>query len=142
MTQKTTRNDVATKRRVLLLCTQPLLGDGLQAILRGVEDVELIGPLVLDAQAAVRVQESRPDVMLLAEEGGESSPADRLTARLLEQCPDVPAIRVRLEQDTIRLHTSWTLPASRADLIEAICRLPARVCPVSQRSPRVPRSKT
>ncbi|MCC6192342.1 MAG: response regulator transcription factor [Anaerolineales bacterium] len=120
-----TRKPGKHKRRVLLLSTHPLLGDGLQVILGGLADVDLIGPLVLDAQALDRVPEISPDVILIAEEGGPASSAAALTARLLEQCPDVPVIRVGLRQDTIRLYTSHTLPAHRADLIEAIRRLPA-----------------
>ncbi|MCC7353410.1 MAG: hypothetical protein IT330_06585, partial [Anaerolineae bacterium] len=36
-----------SKRRVLLLCTLPLLGEGLEKILSKLGDVELIGPWVL-----------------------------------------------------------------------------------------------
>ena len=137
-----TRKPGIEKRRVLLLCTQPLLGDGLQAILGGLEDVELIGPLVLDAQALDRVAENKPDVMLIAEEGGESLSATSLTARILEHYPDVPVIRVGLRQDTIRLHTSRTLPARSADLIEAIRRLPALAGLVAKQNASVSHSKT
>ncbi|MCC7360672.1 MAG: response regulator transcription factor [Anaerolineales bacterium] len=112
------------RRRVLLLCTRSLLGEGLKAILGEVEDIELIGPLVVEAAVLEWAMANKPDVMLIAEEADEAGSSASLTARLLEQWPDVPAIRVGLKQDTIRLYTSWTLPARRADLIGAIRRLP------------------
>lgn len=115
-----------TRRRVLLLCTEPLLGDGLTAILRGVEDVELVGPLVLDGRAVRRTRDVEPDVVLIAEAGGGASAALPGMAGLLAQWPDVPVIRVGLREDTIHLSTSWTVPANRRDLIEAIRRLPVR----------------
>ncbi len=126
MPRRARKSDIE-KRRILLLCAQPLLGDGLQAILGGLKDVELIGPLVLDVQALERVTDNKPDVMLIADDGAEPLSATSLTARILERYPDIPVIRVGLEQDTIRLYTSQTLPARSADLIEAIRRLPAVV---------------
>ena len=129
MPRKIRKADLA-KRRVLLLCTQPLLGDGLRAILGGLDDVELIGPLALDAQAPAHVVEIRPHVMVIAEDGDDAENAAAITAGLLEHYPDVPVIRVGLEQDNIRLHTSQTLPARSADLIRAIRRLPALAKPV------------
>jgi len=125
-----------TRRRVLLLCTEPLLGDGLTAILRGLEDVELVGPLELDERAARRVRRIEPDVVLIAEAGGTAA-APGMDG-LLAQWPDVPVIRVGLREDTIHLSTSWTLPARRRELIAAIRRLPVR----SGAAARAPHAKT
>jgi DNA-binding NarL/FixJ family response regulator len=61
------------KRRVLLLCVQPLLGEGLKHILTGLEDVELIGPWDLDSGVLSRLSEEAPDIVIVAEGDGEES---------------------------------------------------------------------
>ncbi len=115
-----------TRRCVLLLCTEPLLGDGLTSILSGLEDIDLVGPLVLDERGVRRARRTAPDVVLIAEAGGEASGGAPGMARLLARWPEVPVIRVGLREDTIHLSTSWTLPARRTELIAAIRRLPMR----------------
>jgi DNA-binding NarL/FixJ family response regulator len=113
------------KRRVLLLWVQPLLGEGLEHILRGLEDVELIGPWDLDSGALSRLSEEAPDIVIVADgerEKGESVAS--LTAQILERYPDLPIVRIGLEQNALRIYTSRTLPARSADLIEAIRGLP------------------
>lgn len=114
----------ARRRRVLLLCTEPLLGDGLTAILRELEDVELVGPVVLDDRAVRRTRRLDPDVVLIAEAGGAASAPG--LAELLGQWPEIPVIRVGLREDTIHLSTAWTLPAQGRELVAAIRRLPLR----------------
>lgn len=130
-----------TRRRVLLLCTEPLLGDGLGVILGGLEDIELVGPLALDERAVRRVQRLQPDLVLIAEDGGEGSAGTHFTARLLAHCPDVPVIRVGLREDTIHLLTSRTVPARRTELIEAIRRLPLRSGSDARPAARAPHPK-
>ncbi|HBY92430.1 MAG: hypothetical protein M5U01_36475 [Ardenticatenaceae bacterium] len=114
------------KHRVLLLCAQALLGESLEHILSTVEDVELLGSRVLDAQLLARLFTEVPDIVLIAEEEGESESVATLIAQILEQYPDLPIARVGLMQNIIRLYTSRTLPARSADLIETIRSLPAR----------------
>jgi len=113
------------KRRVLLLWVQPLLGEGLEHILRGLEDVELIGPWVLDSGVLSRLSEAAPDIVIVADgDGEEGERVVSLTAQILECYPDLPVVRIGLEQNTVRVYTSRTLPARSADLIEAIRSLP------------------
>jgi len=132
------------KRRVLLLCVQSLLGESLENILSKVEDVELIGPWVLDAQTLARLSEGVPDIVLVAEEGGGHESAASLTAQILDHYPDIPVIRVGLAQDTVRLYTSQRLPpveftdAHSADLIEVIRSLPAGQSTDTTESPSIP----
>lgn len=130
-----------TRRRVLLLCTEPLLGDGLTAILGRLEDVELVGPVVLDDRAVRRAGSVEPDVVLIAGEGGAASAAAPGLAPLLARWPEVPVIRVGLREDTIHLSTSWTLPARRRELIAAIRRLPLRHGAGTRLAARSPRAK-
>jgi DNA-binding NarL/FixJ family response regulator len=117
------------KRRVLLIGAQPLLCEGLETILGELADVELIGPLAPDADWLNRLPEHAPHVVLLAEEGGDIHYSAPLTTLILDRFPDVPVIRVALEEDAVRLYTTQTLPARSADLIEAIRRVPIPIRP-------------
>jgi len=112
--------------RVLLLCVQPLLGESLENVLSQVEDVELIGSRVLDAHLLARLAHELPDIVLIADEEGDSESGAALMAQILERYPDLPIIRVGLMQNFIRLYTSRTLPARSADLIETIRSVPGR----------------
>lgn len=115
-----------SKRRVLLLCTLPLLGEGLEKILSKLGDVELIGPWVLDAQALARLPERMPDVVLIAEEEKKSGKVISITTQILERYPDLPVVQIGLARNSVRLFTSRTLPARSADLIEIIRSLPVQ----------------
>ena len=106
-----------------------MLCEGLQTILGELTDVELIGPLVPKAGWLDRLPDPTPDVVLIAEEGGEAHHSAPLTTLILDRFPDVPVIRVGLEEDAVRLYTTRTLPARSADLIEAIRRIPVPICP-------------
>lgn len=114
------------ERRVLLLSAHSLLGESLENVLRQVEDVELIGPRVLDGNALARLPESAPDIVLIAEDEGECERAASVTSQILEQHPDLPIVRVGWAQNEIRLYTSQALPARSAELIETIRSLPIR----------------
>jgi len=117
---KRSRKRGADKRRVLLVCAQPLLGEGLESILGGLADVELIGPLYLEARWPARLPRDAPDVVLIAgDELGQT-----YAAQILDHYPEVPVIRVGLEQDEVRIYTTHTLPARSADLMETIRNLP------------------
>ena len=113
------------KRRVLLLCAQPLLGEGLETILRKLEDVELIGPWAPTAQVLAHLSSQTPDVVLVAAEAEHEEMA-ALTTQILKQFPDLPIVQIGLQENAVRLYTSQTLPARSADLIEAIRSLPIR----------------
>jgi hypothetical protein len=72
-----------------------------------------------------RLSEAAPDIVLVAEGAGrEGESVTSLFAQLLERYPDLPVVRISLEQNAVRVYTSRTLPARSADLIEAIRSLP------------------
>lgn len=112
------------KRRVLLLCAEHLLGEGLENLLNTLEDVTLIGPWVLDAEVLSRIATNKPDVVLIAEEKDQSEKISALTAQILENYPYLPVIQSKLTRNVVRVYTSLELPARSADLIEAIRKLP------------------
>lgn len=113
------------KRRVLLLGAQRLLVEGLQTILSKLDDVELIGPWDLDSSVLFRLPEEAPDLVLVADDGGQHESVAFLTSQIMEQHPELPIVWVGLKEKAMRLYSSHTLPARTADLVEAIRSLPA-----------------
>jgi DNA-binding NarL/FixJ family response regulator len=113
-----------SKRRVVLFSTQPLLGEALEKLLNGVEELELIGQWYPDAASLERVPGEAPDVVLLATQESGSEDTAHLTAQILARYPDYPLVQVTIEETTIRLFTSESHLARSADLIDAIRKLP------------------
>ncbi len=114
------------KRRVLLLNTQPLLGKGLELILNQLEDVELIGPWTMDRPVLPRLAKQRLDIVLVAEGQEQGHRLTALTGRILDRYPDLPVVRIGLEQNKMRLYYTRSLPAHSANLIELIRSLPVK----------------
>lgn len=113
------------KKRVLLLYTRHLLGESLEKLLRDQGDIQLLGPWLLDAQAFSRVAAEQPDLVLIAEDEAAPEKIVKLTSQILEAYPNLPVIHSTLTRNVVRIYTSQELPASRADLIEAIRTLTA-----------------
>lgn len=115
------------KRRILLLCTQPLLGEGLASILKEVDDVELVGPYAINTKTLSHLSSNKmPDIVLIAKQESEYKDEATLTVQILEQYPGLPVIHVGLSQNVIHVYTSYTLPAHSADLIKTIHSLSIR----------------
>jgi DNA-binding NarL/FixJ family response regulator len=112
------------KRRILLLCEQHLLGESLQQVLRAIEDVDMIGSLVLDDQVLSRLAAHKPDLLIIADEQPSRAQAAHLTGLILEAFPDLPVIWVTLDNNILHIYTARTLPARSADLIDVIRQLP------------------
>lgn len=113
------------KHRVLLICSQHLFGESLEAILRRVEDMELLGPVELSQENInTRLLELRPDAVIVVDEGETKMSTSHLTAAILQQFPNLPVIRAGLEQNIFRVFSAHTLPARSSDLVEAILNLP------------------
>jgi len=112
------------KRRVLLLWTQPLLSDGLKNILSQLEDVELLGSWALTATIFARLVTLNPEIILIAEDSKDSEIVTRFMGKILNAYPNLPVVRIGLQEDEVHIYTSRTLPARSADLIEVIRNLP------------------
>ncbi len=113
------------KRRVLLICSQHLFGESLEAILRRVKDMELLGPMELSQENInTCLLELRPDAVLIVDEGENKMTVSYLTASILQEFPSLPVIRAGLEQNIFRVYSAHTLPARSSDLVEAILNLP------------------
>ncbi len=108
------------KRRVLLIKSQPLLGEGLAQIFQRLEDVELVClPGVELQEIDARLRDIHPDIVLLAGEK-EDDQASRLLLHLLKQYEAIPIVWIELETNVLRLFTSHSLTANSAALIDAI----------------------
>jgi hypothetical protein len=108
------------KHRVLLVCMQPLLSEGLRCIFRELEDVQLNCLEGADLPAIEAGLESfQPHIILLAGEQ-EDEAATHLISSMLKYCADIPVVWIELEKNILRIYTSRLLPASSTGLIEAI----------------------
>lgn len=107
-------------RQVLLICLQPLLGEGLQHIFQKMEDVELVtlNSAELPVIAAC-LSDLHPDMVLLAGEK-EDDAATHLISYMLKQYEDIPIVWAELETSVLRLYTAHVLTASSASLLRAI----------------------
>ena len=114
------------RKRVILLCGQNLLGESLEHILMNARDVELIGAWDFADVTIPYLAEQTPDLLVMTEDELPHEQSTVLTAKILESLPDLPIIRVALEQNVIRVYTSRMLPARQADLIDVIHLLSAQ----------------
>lgn len=113
------------KRQVTLLACKQLLGESLEHVLRGMEDVEVLGPWALDDQVLQRLASSNPDIILLAICDDLPEHGMQYIGPILEHFPETPLIQVHLEHNVVRFYSSQTLPAQRQALLDLIRSLPA-----------------
>lgn len=110
-----------SKPRVLLLCSQYLFGESMEAILRAEAEVELIGPWTLDDQNIFeRLVEARPSVVVIADERLQNEKAAELMATIIEKHPKISMIRAALSENVFRIVSTNTLPARGDNLLETI----------------------
>jgi chemotaxis response regulator CheB len=112
------------KRRVALIGPQILLGEGLETILRGMQDVELLGPWELTPQVIAEISTCHPDLVLIAAREPEEDAFHTLIAQIIEQCPELPVIRVGLSRHVFQVFTMRTSPARSQELMTLIRSLP------------------
>lgn len=110
-----------SKPRILLISSQHLFGESMEAILRTETNVELVGSWNLnDPQISDQIQETQPSVVIIADETLHSETAAKLTQSILEQYPDLSVVRTGLNEKVFRIFSTHTLPARGADLLETI----------------------
>ncbi len=108
------------KSQVVLIQMHPLLGEGLQRILRSFDDIDLITlPCTEIEEIDGCLSNVRPDVVLLAGEK-EDDHSTHLISNLLKHYENIPIVWVELETNQLRFFTSHTLTATSAELLHAI----------------------
>jgi hypothetical protein len=113
------------KRRVALLSENDLLGESLEHILRGVRDIETLGPWPVDEELLPRLAQNALDLIVIAQDQDSEERVSRLMAQILNTHPDLPIIQVTPDRSEMLMYTSKILHATSADLIDLIHRLPA-----------------
>ena len=113
------------KRRVLLICSEGLFGEGMETVLRAAEDVELIGPFSLQAGIGSQVAEMHPNVVFIAGGDFRSDEVSHLTKALIEQSPELSVICAGLTENVVHVFSTYVLPARGIDVLETIRTLPA-----------------
>ncbi len=113
------------KRRVLLVCSQDLFGEGVERVLRLAQDIDLIGPCDLKDCDSARILKAHPDVVVIADEMPHSDAITHLMTTVIEQCPDVPVIWAGLTENVVRVFCTHLLPARGSALLESIRALAA-----------------
>ena len=114
------------KRKVVLICEEHLLGEGLAHLLKEVDDVQIAGCWTFSEPVLKRLADCKPDLLLLiAEENLPGDLAVCLTGQILEAYPNLPVIRVSLEDNAFQVYTTQRLPAQSAQLLKVIRGLPS-----------------
>ncbi len=113
------------KRRVLLVCSQDLFGEGVERVLSLAQDIELIGPCDLAECDSTRILQAHPNVVVIADEMPQSEAITHLMTTVIEQCPDVPLIWAGLTENVVRVFCTHLLPARGSALLESIRALAA-----------------
>jgi chemotaxis response regulator CheB len=101
-----------------------LFAQGVCEILERESDIELLGPRAIAGDAVAHIEAFDPDVVVIAEE--DPSDAD-LVVQILRVRPDLPLVRVGLEENAVRVHRIAQVAATSTSLLDAIRRLPAQM---------------
>jgi hypothetical protein len=108
------------KHRVLLVCMQPLLCEGIRRIFQVLDDVQLIYLDGADLESIEPcLQDFAPGTVLIAGERADEA-STYLISHILNHWPELPVVWIELETNLIRVFTSHTLPATSQYLIGAI----------------------
>jgi hypothetical protein len=107
-------------RRVALFYSRDLFGESLEMLLSKLEDVEVLGPWLIEKGASAHLEGCALDIAMVVDERPNDEGATALTTEILDQYSGLPVIHVMLEANVVRVINSHTFPASSKDLIEAI----------------------
>jgi len=112
------------KVRVLIVCIQPLLCEGIYNLLAENETMDIVGPVALE-QALSLLERQPVDVVVLA---GEKATAEHSAdfKALLDHLPHTPIIQTKLSKRTLQLYMVQEVPASTDALFHALRALSRR----------------
>jgi hypothetical protein len=115
------------KRRLVLLREQHLLGETLDHILTGLEDVDVIARLDITKSQPPDFSAEMPDLVIIADEASAEEHTNHLSNYLIKNYPQLPVIRVNFERNILQIYLSQKLPEHVADLADLIRRIPLPV---------------
>ena len=96
----------------------------METILRAESDVELIGPWGLGEEVCARITETSPSVIVIVDNDTRMEETTSLVSAIMDTHPELPIIRVGLNENTFRVVSTHMLPARSTDLLETIRNLP------------------
>jgi hypothetical protein len=110
------------KWRMAILYDQRLPGESLAHILEKelLLDISLVA--VNDPDMINKLGSSLPNLLMIVEEEDPNEQASLLFAKILDDFPSLPLIRIKLSQQILQIYTTHTIPARSPDLLEAIQR--------------------
>jgi hypothetical protein len=110
------------KWRMAIMYDQRLPGESLAHILEKelLLDISLVP--MSEPDIIAKLGSSSPNLLMIVEEDDPIEQTVLLTARILEDFPSLPLIRIKLSQHILHIYTTHTLPARSPDLLEAIQR--------------------
>ncbi len=114
----------AVSMRVLLVCIQPLLCEGLYNLLVENKTMDVVGPVAL-AQALSLLDRQPVDVVVLAGDKATLQDTADFNA-LLDRLPHIPIVQAKLTKRTLRLYMVQEVPASTDALLHALQALSSR----------------
>ena len=117
-------NQHIPNRRIVLLREQHLLGESLENLLTGLDDVSLVGIYSLDTDPVPEMMADDPDLVVIADEIPFEEQVIEWLSYLGTHFPFLPVIRVNFERSTLQLFTTQKLPARIADLADIIRNIP------------------
>jgi chemotaxis response regulator CheB len=106
-----------SQQRVLILGRSGLFAQGVQDILEQENDIEVCASHPMTVDGANQIRALGPDVLILANDGTTDA---ALVGHILRTYPDLPIVRVGLEDSVIRVYRSEQVAATSAGLLDTI----------------------
>jgi len=106
------------RSRVFILASQPLFAQGVQSLISGRSDIEVVGVAAVGPDMFAQAQAAAPGVVIIEARGQEQS---RMVAQMLEALPGAKVIGLTLEDNRIHTYYQQMKQGRRVeDLLEAI----------------------
>jgi hypothetical protein len=100
-------------RRVFILASQPLFAQGVESLLTGQSDIEVIGTALIGPGAFDRVAAADPDVIIIEAESGEEQ--SRLVTKSLACASEAKIIGLTLDDNRISIFYQQMKESRRVD---------------------------
>ena len=106
-----------SQQRVFLLGRPGLFAEGVRDILERQSDMEIFGPYVMTVDAIAPIEAFGPNVVVIADEGAADA---ALVGDILRTYPDLPVVRVGLEESMVHVYRSERVAATSTSFLDAI----------------------
>jgi hypothetical protein len=106
-------------RRVFILASQPLFAQGVESLLSGRSDIDVVGTALIGTDAFSQVSAAEPDVIIIEAESGEEQ--SRLVTKSLACASDAKIIGLSSDDNRISIYYQQMKESRRVgDLLEEI----------------------